>query len=101
MGIFAEKNCKCGLFFPMRAGYAKPEINLPWPKLNFPGTFLYKSLGIQVSIQDIGPECKFAPQDKTLTWWHKICGILNPQGADNKKQTFMPQEEIQKLPVIP
>ena len=67
MRFFVHKNYKCGLFFPMRAGYAKPEINLPWPKFNFPGTFLYKSLGIQVSIQDIGPECKFAPQDKTLT----------------------------------
>ena len=32
MRIFAHKNYKCGLFFPMRAGYAKPEINLPWPK---------------------------------------------------------------------
>ena len=31
MRIFAHKNYKCGLFFPMRAGYAKPEINLPWP----------------------------------------------------------------------
>ena len=31
MQIFAHKNYKCGLFFPIRAGYAKPEINLPWP----------------------------------------------------------------------
>ena len=31
MRIFAHKNYKCGLFFPMGAGYAKPEINLPWP----------------------------------------------------------------------
>ena len=30
--FFLEKKCKCGVFFPMHAGYAKPEINLPWPK---------------------------------------------------------------------
>ena len=62
------KKHKCALFFLMRAGYAKQNINLPWPNMTWKGDIDFWQPAEQPAVTIVGPtrtlKCKHVPYMK-------------------------------------